>query len=49
MIETESNMDLVGGGIRTTAPRKFYKHHEILHDASKLDEVLFTLLKNFLV
>ena len=49
MIETESNMDLVAVGIRSTAPQKFYRNYKILHDAEKLDEVLFTLLKEYLV
>ena len=49
LIETESPIDLVGIGIRTDAPERFYKHHQILHEAEKLDETLFTLLRNFLV
>jgi len=48
MIETESNMDLIAVGIRSSAPQKFYRNYKILNDASKLDEVLFTLLREYL-
>ena len=49
MIETESNMDLIAIGIRSTAPKRFYRNYKILNDANKLDEVLFTLLREYLV
>jgi hypothetical protein len=40
-----SEIDLIGIGIKTTTPRKYYKNCEVVQNIQDLDEVLFKTLK----
>lgn len=48
-IENESPIDLVGIGILTRAPERFYKNHIVVTHTEELDTTLFGLLKKFLI
>lgn len=49
LIETQTPVDLVGIGIRTACVQDYYKNHVVVKNPAELDQVLFGVLKNFLL
>jgi hypothetical protein len=44
-IEREGKIELWGVGIQSDAVSNYYKHHQVLHDSSEINNTLFTIIK----